>query len=60
MTANAKIVQLNKVVSLLAMADVLLQQAMGASDECYEIHNAIENVSDDVCDVIRTLDETVV
>ena len=59
MTVNAKIVKLNKVMDLLNQADVLLQKALGASDECYEMHNAIENVMDDVCDVIRTLDERV-
>ena len=59
MTVNAKIVKLNKVMDLLNQADCVLQEALGASDECYEMHNAIENVMDDVCDVIRTLDETV-
>ena len=57
MTVNAKIVKLNKVMDLLNQADCVLQEALGASDECYEMHNAIENVMDDVCDVIRTLDE---
>ena len=60
MTVNAKIVKLNKVMDLLNQADCVLQEALGASDECYEMHNAIENVMDDVCDVIRTLDEAVV
>ena len=60
MTVNVKIVKLNKVMDLLNQADCVLQEALGAGDECYEIHNAIENVMDDVCDVIRTLDETVV
>ena len=60
MTVNAKIVKLNKVLALLNEADSLLQSALGPSDECYEMHNAIENVADDVCDVIRTLDEAVV
>ena len=60
MTVNAKIVKLNRVMDLLNQADCVLQEALGAGDECYEIHNAIENVMDEVCDVIRTLDETVV
>ena len=60
MTVNAKIVKLNRVMDLLNQADVLMQEALGASDECYDLHNAIETVMDDVCDVIRTLDETVV
>ena len=59
MTVNAKIVKLNKVMDLLNQADCVLQEALGASDECYEMHNAIENVMDEVCDVIRTVDEAV-
>jgi hypothetical protein len=42
-----------EVVDLLHKADVLLQQAMGASDECYYIHTQIENAADDVLDAIR-------
>jgi hypothetical protein len=40
-------------VELLHKADALIQQAMGASDECYEMHCAIENVADDLLDTIR-------
>ena len=40
-------------VEALHRADTLIQQAMGASDECYEIHCAIECAADDVLDVIR-------
>jgi len=35
-----------KAVDLLNEADALIQQALGASDECYEIHNAIEEASE--------------
>ena len=42
-----------KAVDLLHEADCLIQQAMGASDECYELHNTIEEAADDVLDVIR-------
>ena len=42
-----------KAVELLHEADCLIQQAMGASDECYELHNTIEEAADDVLDVIR-------
>ena len=37
-----------KAVELLNEADVLVQQALGASDECYELHNAIDNAAEDV------------
>lgn len=42
-----------KAVELLHEADCLVQQAMGASDECYEIHNAIEEASDAVLEQIQ-------
>jgi hypothetical protein len=37
-----------KAVDLLNEADVLVQQALGASDECYELHNAIDSAAEDV------------
>jgi hypothetical protein len=43
-----------KVVDMLQEADVLLQQALGASDECYELHNAIENCAEEVLDFVQT------
>jgi hypothetical protein len=43
-----------KAVDLLNEADCLVQQALGASDECYELHNAIDNVADEVLDFIQT------
>ena len=42
-----------KAVDLLNEADCLVQTAMGASDECYEIHNAIEAASDLVLEQIQ-------
>lgn len=40
-------------VEMLHAADALIQQAMGASDECYEIHMSIECAADDILDVIQ-------
>ena len=54
MTGNAKIVKLNKVMDLLNQADCVLQEALGASDECYEMHNAIENCAEEVLDYLQT------
>lgn len=42
-----------KAVDLLNEADCLVQQAMGASDECYEIHNAIEDASELVLEQVQ-------
>lgn len=41
-------------VDLLTQADILIQKALGASDECYEFHNAIDNVGEEVLDFIQT------
>jgi len=40
-------------VEALHKADALMQEAMGASDECYDLHTAIESVADDLLDVIQ-------
>ena len=40
-------------VDLLHRADALMQKALGAGDECYEIHCAIECAADDILDLIR-------
>jgi hypothetical protein len=40
-------------VEALHRADALIQQAMGASDECYEIVCSIDAIAEDVLDVIR-------
>ncbi len=45
--------QLQQAMDLLHQADVLVQLAMGHSDECYYIHSQIENAADDVQDVIN-------
>ena len=40
-------------VDLLYNADALIQQALGASDECYETHLSIECAAEDILDIIR-------
>ena len=42
-----------KAVDLLQEADCLVQQAMGASDECYELHNAIEDAVEAVLEQVQ-------
>jgi ABC-type transporter Mla subunit MlaD len=49
--------QLQQAMDLLHQADVLVQQAMGHSDECYYIHSQIENAADDVQDFMNTENE---
>lgn len=50
MSNVSKAITLRKAMDKLHEADALLQQALGATDECYELHNAIEEIAD-------TLDE---
>ena len=45
---------LMQAVELLHEADCLVQKALGASDECYELHCAIENAAEDVLEHIQT------
>jgi hypothetical protein len=40
--------QLLEALELLDKANALVQLAMGASDECYEISNAIENAAEEI------------
>ena len=40
-------------VELLHQADALMQEAMGASDECYDLHCGIESMADDLLEVIQ-------
>jgi hypothetical protein len=49
--------KLNQALTLLSIADALVQEALGAGTLCYDIHNAIENVEDEICNVIRDADE---
>jgi hypothetical protein len=56
LTNKEKRERLEMAIALLNDADAMIQAALGASDECYEIHNAIEEVIDEVTD---KLEETV-
>ena len=39
-------------VDLLEQADALVQRALGASDVCYETHNRIQGIVEDLlCDI---------
>ena len=51
--------QLMEAVELLHKADVLMQQAMGADDECYYIHTQLENAADDILDFIQENNEDI-
>ena len=40
-------------VELLHRADALMQEALGASDECYDLHCGIESMADDLLELIQ-------
>ena len=45
---------LNRAVDLLEEVDVLVQKALGDSDVCYETHNRIQDLIDDlVSDIVE-------
>jgi hypothetical protein len=44
--------KLRQAIELLAEADAMIQEALGASDECYDLHCGIEDIIDEVEDAI--------
>lgn len=58
LTQKERIEKLEMAVALLNDADAMMQAAMGASDECYETHCAIECAADDIIDMITSIKET--
>ena len=53
MNTAEKVQRLQMVIALLNDADAMMQGTLGASDECYEMHNAIENVTDEVLEFVQ-------
>jgi len=51
-TNKQKADKLREAIALLMDADACIQAALGATDVCYETHNALEAIIDDLrCDV---------
>jgi hypothetical protein len=48
--------KLREAIALLMDADAMQQAALGDSDVCYENHNAIQNVIDDLADDVQDLE----
>ncbi len=40
-------------VEALHKADALMQEALGASDECFDLHCGIESMADDLLELIQ-------
>ena len=57
MSNMAKANKLQQAIELLEQADALVQAALGASDECYDLHNAIENIAEEIAEYAEQLVE---
>ena len=54
MTDAQKAARLRMAIDALHNADAWVQEALGATDVCYETHNRIQDLIDDLtCDVIE-------
>ena len=57
MSNIAKANKLQEAIDKLREADALMQEALGATDECYELHNALEDLQDTLAGFVEQLDE---
>lgn len=57
LTHKERSARINQAIDMLEQADALIQEALGAGDECYAIHNAIEGVIDDAICALVYVDE---
>jgi hypothetical protein len=57
MSNMAKASKLQAAIKLLNEADMLVQQALGASDECYEVHCELENLQETLEGFAEQLEE---
>jgi hypothetical protein len=57
MSNIAKANKLQEAINKLHEADALMQEALGASDECFDLHCAIESVADDIAEYAEQLVE---
>jgi uncharacterized coiled-coil DUF342 family protein len=57
MSNISKAQKLQEAMDKLHEADALVQEALGASDECYELHNKIENIVEEVAEYAEQLIE---
>lgn len=60
MTPKEMSIKINQALDLLEQADALVQEALGACDECEEIHNRIEDLSEDIIGLLVFVDSEVV
>jgi hypothetical protein len=57
MSNISKAMKLEEAIALLKDADNCIQAALGASDDCYDIHNTIEDTIDTLTGYVEQLEE---
>jgi hypothetical protein len=57
MSNIAKAQKLQEAIALLMDADNCMQAALGATDECYELHNALEDIQATLAEYVEQLVE---
>ena len=57
MSNIAKANKLQQAIDKLNEADALMQEALGATEECFDLHTGIQSMADDIAGVVEQLDE---
>ena len=56
MSNISKAIKLQEAINKLHEADALMQEALGASEECFDLHCGFEALIDDVRDTIDAME----
>ena len=56
LTIKERSIKLSQAIDLMEQADALIQEALGATDDCEDLHNRISNLADDVQDQVILVD----
>lgn len=57
MSNMSKAIALHKAVQMLEEVDALVQKTLGATEDCYEAHNALEDLQDTLTGFAEQLEE---
>ena len=49
--------KLQQAIDKLNEADALMQEALGDTEECFDLHCGIQSMADDIAEVVGQLDE---
>jgi hypothetical protein len=57
MSNIARANKLQEAIDKLNEADALMQEALGDTEECFDLHCGIQSMADDIAEVVGQLDE---